>query len=170
VDSEQLVIDAANRGIGLAGSGTFMHEMTVNTLTLHGRDLATQLRPGDRPSVLLACGVEVDGGKENPGGVLYLDDRIVVCWLKGTFRPKTELRVVPLADIAGVSSVPRTGNRLTGDRTIVSFRSSQGATSLVLYSPEMDERAVFLAEQMLTDAVTFTWGDDEQVAEREPTA
>jgi hypothetical protein len=173
VDSEQLIIDAANRAIGLAGSGDFIYEMTINVVKLMGRDLAAQLRPGDRPSILLVCSVEVDGGKDNPGAVLYLEDRIVVCWMKGTFRPKTEMRVVPLVDVAGLTRTTRTGNRLTGDRTLLSFRSPQGSTTLVLYAPKMEERAVFTAEGILSGAITFTWGDDEQTApspEPEPTA
>jgi hypothetical protein len=170
MDSEQLVIDAANRGIGLAGSGDFVYEMTVNVLKMMGRDLAQQLRPGDRPSILLVCGVEVDGGKDNPGAVLYLEDRIVVCWMKGTFRPKTEMRVVPLADVVGLTRTTRTGNRLTGDRTLLSFRSAQGATTLVLYAPKMEDRAVFTAEGILSGAITFTWSEDEETPAPEPTA
>ena len=173
MDSEQLIIDAANRGIGLAGSGDFIYEMTVNVLKIMGRDLAQQLRPGDRPNLLLVCDVEVDGGKGNPGAVLCLENRIVACWMKGTFRPRTEIRVVPLADVSGLTRTTRTGNRLVGDRTLLSFDSPQGATTLVLYAPKMEEAAVFTVEGILSGAITFSWGDDErdeETAAPEPTA
>jgi hypothetical protein len=165
VDSEQLIIDAANRGIGLAGSGEFIYGMTVNVLKLMGRDFAAQLRPGDRPSILLVCDVEVDGGKGNPGAVLCLEDRIVLAWMKGTFRPTTEIRVVPLVDVVGLTRTTRTGSRARGDRTLLSFSSRQGATTLVLYSPKMEEAAVFTTEGILSGAITFTWGEDEPEAE-----
>jgi len=161
VDSEQLIIDAANRGVGLAGSGDFIYEMTVNVLRMMGRDLAGQLRPGDRPNILLVCDVEVDGGKGNPGAVVCLEDRIIACWMQGTFRPSTEIRVVPLADITGLTRTTRTGNRIVGDRTLLSFRSPHGATTLVLYAPKMEEAAVFTVEGILSGAITFTWNEDE---------
>src|SRR3954470_10474546 len=142
--------------------------MTVNVLKMMGGDLAAQLRPGDRTNILLVCGVEVDGGKDNPGALLCLEDRVVVCWMRGTFRPRTELRTVPLADVVGLTRTTRTGSRVVGDRTLLSFRSPQGATTLVLYAPEMEEAATFTVEGILSGAITFTWREDEGTAASEP--
>ena len=172
MDTEQLIIDAADRGLGLAGSGQYFTQVTTGLLKLLGRDFAAQLRPGDRPSMLLACGVAFDGGKESPGGVLFLDDRVIVGWTSGVFRHRTGFRVVPLADVTLLERTAVPGNRVTGARTVVRFRSPQGLTSLGLYAEKMLDRAVGLAEGMLGGGIRFTWGDDEpaEKAAPEPTA
>ena len=58
--------------------------------------------------------------------MLYLEDRIVVCWLTGTFRAKTELGVLPLTQITGVTTTDRTGG-VRGDRKVIGFAARRAS-------------------------------------------
>lgn len=171
-DLGDLLLAAANRGVGMGNDEPAMFHLTKNIVQVCGKTVLGELRPGDRPSVFLACEVDADG-KAEPGAVCFLNDRLIICWMKGTFRGKVMSRTVAIADIGELSSSVRTGSRLTGDRKTFGFNTPQGPISLVLYSPKMKPPSVNLVEGMLLGAITFTFGDEEQVtpsAEPEPTA
>lgn len=78
-----------------------MTEMVVLVLRQHGVRLTEQVTASDRASALVPADVLIDG-REQPGAVLVLQNRVIFVWMTGTFRAKTFLEVVPRESITDV--------------------------------------------------------------------
>jgi len=154
-EAQQAVIKAADVGFGMAGGDKRLLELVKTSLQGVGAELARQVRPGERANVFVPVAA-VHDGKSDPGALLLLDDRVVIAWIEGTFRPKQRSVTVALADISNVSTGTSNQGRFSPYEAAITFLAGGAKHEFVLASRASHDRLTMIISSALSGALTFT--------------
>lgn len=111
---DEVVIESANAAVRTVGTDRF-RKLTEYALRLVGKEVAAHLRPGDSPGLFAPVDIEVDG-KDRTGAILVLEDRVILGWVVGTFKPKNFDAVVPKDTIKSMEDATKGASAFSKER------------------------------------------------------
>ena len=141
--ARQLVRAAAGRGVEIGAGDVRFQAVSENALRLLETALAEHVTGAERVAICLPVLV-VDRRDRFAGAVLLVDQRAVLAWSEGQFRPRTNSLAIDYSDIHDVRRGERSFGHYAVPRQTISFAAGDRHHEIVLYSEITDHAAIEL--------------------------
>jgi len=126
MNPEDILTDSGAAALTVVGTEAFQ-ELMGSTLRLTAPELIAHIDPRDTPGLLVPAFVCI-GGKNQPGCLLALSDRVVIAWSAGVLRPKSSIAVLPYSSIERIDHDVRPESRASWGRAVLRVEAEQSWT------------------------------------------
>lgn len=152
MSAEDVVLGSANLAVDTVGTASFA-KRTRAALRRAGEEMARHAT--DEGLGIFAPVDVVADGRDHPGAVLALEDRVIIGWTEGTLRTRNVGTVIPTAALRRVERAVRAGGAMTGQREVLRLETERERWTLVFEDVrEGDGSIVALIHGVLTGAVS----------------
>lgn len=138
--AEDVIMASAEAGAATVQTQMFV-SMTEKALSLIGVEIEKLVHDEDRPGLFSPVEIARQG-KNRIGGILVLDDRLILGWVEGNFRIKNFEAVVPKDTITSVTRGVQDGSAFSKPRETLTIAAQdtwqltfanlfEGGTSIV---------------------------------------
>jgi hypothetical protein len=158
--AQDLLADAAISAIEMGAAGDDYVEVTRDTLRLVGRSMAEEIEPDERAGLFVAALIDTDGVR-NVGGLLFLEERVIVGWHRGWVRGRSQVRSHFLDDIRTITSFP---DRRRRTHTCVGFSADECLYGVIFDSTLTTPGFPGVVEMFLAGAAKQVPADDSAAA------
>jgi hypothetical protein len=155
-------VDAFERGVQIGALDARFVKLVEMAMKTVGLELARNVLAGERGVFCVPAQV-AKATDVDPGAVLLLEDRVVIAWSEGIFRPRPHSLAWPLADVSDMRIFKRKAGKLSARLDAIAFSAHGCNIEVILHSEVAHNRLVAMVAGVLDGSISFDWNESQDV-------